>query len=62
MIEVWKIIMIGLYLYNDSNEKHKHDGGLYLYNDRDEEHKYDGDFTYIKIEMMNINMMATLRL
>ena len=44
MIGVWKIIMIGLYLYNDSNEKHK----------------YDGDFTYIMIEMMNINMMVTL--
>ena len=36
--------------------------GLYLYNDRDEEHKYDGDFTFIMIEMRNINMMGTLPL
>ena len=52
MIEVWKINMIGLYLYNDRDEK----WGLYInmmqkmtlpliFNDRDEEHKYDGDFT-----------------
>ena len=33
--------------------------GLYLYNDRDEEHKYDGDFTFIMIEIRNINMMRT---
>ena len=26
--------------------------------DRDEEHKYDGDFTFIMIEMRNINMMG----
>ena len=32
--------------------------GLYLYNDRDEKHKYDGDFTFIMIEMRNINMMG----
>ena len=44
MIEMWKINMMGLYLYND----------------RDEKHKYDGDFTFIMIEMRNINMMATL--
>ena len=30
--------------------------GLYLYNDRDEEHKYDGDFTFIMIEMRNMNL------
>ena len=27
-----------------------------------EKHKYDGDFTFIMIEMRNINMMATLPL
>ena len=26
--------------------------GLYLYNDRDEKHKYDGDFTFIMIEII----------
>ena len=41
--------------------------GLYLYNDRDKEHKYDGEFTYgdftfIMIEIRNINMMWTLPL
>ena len=46
MKEMWKINMIGLYLYND----------------RDENHKYDGDSTFIMIEMRNINMMGTLTL
>ena len=36
MIEMWKINMMGLYLYND----------------RDEKRKYDGGFTYIMIEMI----------
>ena len=54
--------MMGLYLYNDRDEKHKYDGDLYLYNDKYEKHKYDGDFTFIMIEMRNINMMGTLPL
>ena len=32
--------------------------GLYIYYDRDEKHKF-GDFTFIMIEIRNINMMGT---
>ena len=42
MIEMWKINMMGLYLYNDRDEKHEF-----------------GDFTFIMIEIRNINMMGT---
>ena len=46
MIEMWKINMMGLYLYND----------------RDEKHKYDGVFNFIMIELRNIYMRESLPL